>query len=169
VNYFAVIDTVEGLRELVAKKRGSILLVSSNSAPMFDNDDPYVAACLAGEPEESAIEHLTDGHNAYAGSKRAITLWMRRHVKEYAAGGVRLNAVAPGITHTDMTAEIGEHEDFKDSIREFAEMTPVGNAAQPEQIASAMRYLLSPEASFVCGAVLFVDGGTDAMLRPDTF
>ena len=94
---------------------------------------------------------------------------MRAKVVEYAADGVRLNAVAPGITMTNMTDEISRDEEFGERFRQFAEMTPMGGSAQPEQIASAMSFLLSPEASFICGAVLFVDGGTDARLRPDTF
>jgi len=168
VNFFAVIETIEGLRDLVAKKNGSILLVSSNSAPMIENDNPFVQACLAGD-EAAAMEACTDGHTGYAGSKRAITLWMRRNVAEYAGGGVRMNAVAPGITMTAMTEEISQDEEFGEAIKQFAEITPVGGSAQPEQIASAMRYLLSPEANFICGSILFVDGGTDAMMRPDIF
>jgi NAD(P)-dependent dehydrogenase (short-subunit alcohol dehydrogenase family) len=169
VNYFAVIATIEGLRDLVARKNGSILLVSSNSAPMIENDNPYVAACMADEDEATALALVTDGHTAYAGSKRGITLWMRRNVAAYAADGVRMNAVAPGITMTNMTEEISKDEQFGEAIKQFAEMTPVGGSAQPEQIASAMCFLLSQEASFICGSVLFVDGGTDAMIRPDAF
>jgi NAD(P)-dependent dehydrogenase (short-subunit alcohol dehydrogenase family) len=168
VNYFAVIATIEGLREHVAKKRGSILLVSSNSAPMIDNDNPFVQLCLAGD-ESAALEACADGHTGYAGSKRAITLWMRRNVAEYAQGGVRMNAVAPGITATPMTDEISKDEEFGEAIKQFAEITPVGGTAEPSQIACAMRFLLSPEADFICGAVLFADGGTDAMMRPDSF
>lgn len=168
VNYFAVIATIEGLRDLVAKKGGSILLVSSNSAPMIENDNPYVMAALAGD-EEKALAAVSDGHTGYAGSKRAITIWMRRNVAEYAKGGVRMNAIAPGITMTAMTDEISKDEEFGEAIKMFAEMTPVGGSAEPEQIAAAMRFLLSEEASFICGSVLFVDGGTDAMMRPDTF
>ena len=168
VNFFAVIATIEGLRDLVAKKNGSILLVSSNSAPMIENDNAFVQACLAGD-ENAALAECTDGHTGYAGSKRAITIWMRRHVAEYAQGGVRMNAVAPGITQTAMTEEISQDEEFGEAIKQFAEMTPMGGSAQPEQIASAMQYLLSPAADFICGSVLFVDGGTDAMMRPDTF
>jgi NAD(P)-dependent dehydrogenase (short-subunit alcohol dehydrogenase family) len=169
VNYFAVIATIEGLRDLVARKNGSILLVSSNSAPMIENDNPYVAACMADTDEATALQLVTDGHTAYAGSKRGITLWMRRNVAAYAADGVRMNAVAPGITMTNMTEEISKDEQFGEAIKQFAEMTPVGGSAQPEQIASGMCFLLSPEASFICGSVLFIDGGTDAMLRPDAF
>jgi NAD(P)-dependent dehydrogenase (short-subunit alcohol dehydrogenase family) len=168
VNYFAVIATIEGLRDLVAKKRGSILLVSSNSAPMIENENPYVMAALAGD-EEKALAVVTDGHTGYAGSKRAITIWMRRNVAEYAKGGVRMNAIAPGITMTAMTDEISKDEEFGEAIKMFAEMTPVGGSAEPEQIATAMRFLLSEEANFICGSVLFVDGGTDAMIRPDSF
>jgi NAD(P)-dependent dehydrogenase (short-subunit alcohol dehydrogenase family) len=168
VNYFGAVATIEGVRELVAKRRGSILVVSSNSAPMMQPDNPFVEACLAGD-EQAALALLEDGHTAYAGSKRALTQWMRRHVNEYAAGGVRLNAVAPGITRTRMTEEVSQDPDLGDSIRQFEAMTPVGGSAEPAQIASAMRFLLGPGADFICGAVLFVDGGTDALLRPDAF
>ncbi len=168
VNYFAVIATIEGLRDLVAKKGGSILLVSSNSAPMIENENPYVMAALEGD-EEKALAVVTDGHTGYAGSKRAITIWMRRNVAEYAKGGVRMNAIAPGITLTAMTDEISKDEEFGEAIKMFAEMTPVGGSAEPAQIAAVMRFLLSEEANFICGSVLFVDGGTDAMMRPDTF
>lgn len=168
VNFYGVIETVEGLRDLVARKRGSILLVSSNSAPMIDGDNPFVTACLEAD-EAAAVAAATDGHTAYAGSKRAITQWMRRNVSTYAASGVRMNAVAPGITETNMTEEISKDENLGEAIKQFAEMTPLGGSAQPGQIASAMRFLLSPAADFICGAVLFVDGGTDALMRPDSF
>ena len=49
VNYFAVVATVEGLRDLLAKKKGNVLFVSSNSAPMIGTADPFVQACLAGD------------------------------------------------------------------------------------------------------------------------
>jgi NAD(P)-dependent dehydrogenase (short-subunit alcohol dehydrogenase family) len=168
VNFFGVTATVEGLRELVAKKNGTILIVSSNSATMVEADNPFVEACLSGD-EPAALELATDGHIAYMGSKRAITQWMRRRVSPYAAEGVRLNAIAPGITKTPLTDAVSADPELGESIRQFEAMTPLGGSAQPEQIADAMKFLLSAEASFICGAILFVDGGTDAMLRPDAF
>jgi len=170
VNYFAVIATVEGLRDLLEERRGSVLLVSSNSAPMVSTDDSYVQMCLAGDEEGACAEIDTrDGHTAYAGSKRAVTLWMRRHVVEYAAAGVRLNAVAPGITMTPLTDRVFEDEKLGGVMKQFGESVPVGSPAQPVHIANVMRYMLSDEASYVCGSVFFVDGGSDAMLRPDDF
>lgn len=170
VNYFAVVATIQGLRDLLGKKRGTVLLVASNSAPMIGGDDPYVQACLAGDEETAcaAIEER-DGHSAYAGSKRAITMWMRRNVVEYAAAGVRLNAVAPGITLTPLTEQVYADPELGEAMKQFAEMVPWGDTAQPAQIASVMRFMLSEEADFVCGSIFFVDGGSDAMLRPDDF
>ena len=170
VNYFAVVATVEGLRDLLAKKRGTVLLVASNSAPMVTNDDPYVQFCLAGD-EEAACENIDgrDGHTAYAGSKRAITVWMRRNVVDYAAAGVRLNAVAPGITMTPLTEQVYADAELGEVMKQFGEMVPCGSSAQPAQIANVMRFMLSEEADFVCGSIFFVDGGSDAMLRTDDF
>jgi NAD(P)-dependent dehydrogenase (short-subunit alcohol dehydrogenase family) len=170
VNYFAVIETIKGVRDLVEKKKGSILLVSSNSAPMVPADDAFVQLCLAGD-EAAACADIDgkDGHTAYAGSKRAITMWMRQSVQDYAGSGVRLNAVAPGITMTPLTEDAFKDEEFGQAMKDFSAATPLGGSAQPEQIAHAMRFLLSPEASFVCGSILFVDGGTDALMRPQDF
>ncbi len=170
VNYFGVIETVAGLKELIGKKRGSVLLVSSNSAPMMPTDDSFVQACLAGD-EAAACADIDgrDGHSAYAGSKRAITLWMRRNVVDYAKAGVRMNAVAPGITMTPLTEQVFADDQFGQLMRDFGETVPMGATAQPEQIASVMRFMLSPAADFVCGSIFFVDGGSDAMMRPDDF
>jgi NAD(P)-dependent dehydrogenase (short-subunit alcohol dehydrogenase family) len=170
VNYFAVVATVEGLRDLIAKKRGSVLLVASNSAPMIGTDDPFVQACLEGDEAAACAEIETrDGQTAYAGSKRAITIWMRRNVVEYAGGGVRMNAVAPGITMTPLTEQVYADEELGQAMKQFGEMVPWGGTAQPEQIANVMRFMLSEEADFVCGSIFFVDGGSDAMLRSDDF
>lgn len=170
VNFFAVTATVAGLQDLLAKKRGSVLIVSSNSAPMVPADDPFVEACLSGD-EGAAVAHIEtrDGHTAYAGSKRAISMWMRRNVVAYAAAGVRMNALAPGITMTPLTEQVLEDEEMGQAIKDFGEMVPWGGTASPDQIANVMRFMLSEEADFVCGAVYFVDGGSDAMLRNDDF
>lgn len=168
VNYFGVVETVAGVRDLVAQRRGTVLLVASNSAPMVPLDDPYVSACLAGDEvaAKAALEGR-DGQTGYGGSKRAITAWMRRNVVEYARAGVRMNAVAPGITLTPLSEQVMSDDELGPAIKQFGELVPWGGTARPEQIASVMRFLLSPDSDFVCGSVLFVDGGSDAMLRPD--
>lgn len=170
VNYFAVIATVVGLRDWVAKKQGTILLVSSNSVPMMDNENEFVQSCLAGDEAATCLlAEQGDGYAVYAGAKRALTLWMRRQVNEYARAGVRLNAVAPGFTLTPLTEAGMASEEFGQMLRDFADTIPVGRAGQPQEIANVMRFLLGPEAAFVCGSLFFVDGGSDTMLYPDRF
>jgi NAD(P)-dependent dehydrogenase (short-subunit alcohol dehydrogenase family) len=170
VNYFAVVATVEGLLGLLKKKKGSVLFVSSNSAPMVAADDPFVQACLTGNEEAAcAAVESRDGHTAYAGSKRAATIWMRRHAVEYAAAGVRMNAVAPGITMTPLTDLVFADPELGQVMKEFGDSVPVGRTAQPVDIANTMRFMLSDDASYLCGSVVFVDGGSDAMLRSEDF
>jgi NAD(P)-dependent dehydrogenase (short-subunit alcohol dehydrogenase family) len=70
---------------------------------------------------------------------------------------------------TPLAEQVFADAELGDVMREFGETVPWGGTAQPAQIASTMTFLLSPEADFVCGAVFMVDGGSDAMLRPDEF
>ncbi len=169
VNYFGAVDLVDGLRELLAARRGSVVLISSNSAPMDTRAD-YVDTLLAGnESAARALAEDTDGHALYSGSKQALARWMRRNTQAYAAQGIRLNAVAPGYTRTPMTEAVAKDPAYADAIQQFLESIPLQRAGEPEDMAKAVGYLLSDDASFVCGSVLFVDGGHDAMLRPDSF
>jgi NAD(P)-dependent dehydrogenase (short-subunit alcohol dehydrogenase family) len=168
LNFFGTVELLEGLKDLLALRKGVVVLVSSNSAPMPTSDD-YVNALLAGD-EAKARElaaAMPQGHPAYSGSKQALARWMRRNTRDYAAAGIRMNAIAPGYTATPMTAAVEADPATRDAIRAFLASTPVGRAGQPEDQADATMFLLSPAASFICGSVLFVDGGFDAMSRPD--
>ena len=169
VNYFAAVIMTEALKDLVAKKRGAIVMISSNSAPM--GADPDYVALLKQNDEQAASAYIDgkDAHNAYAGSKLALTQWMRAQSAAFAAEGIRINAVAPGITRTPLTDKAYEDEVVGEAMKSFGETVPLGSIAEPGQIADAVLFLLSDKASFIAGSVLFVDGGHDAMLRPDNF
>lgn len=170
VNYFGAVATIEGVKDLVAKKKGVIVPISSNSASMQGLNQDYISLLLDGnEVAASELIDTLDSHNAYAGSKCALTRWMRRNSTAYAAEGVRMNAVAPGFTQTPMTDKVLADEQLGAVIKEFNESIPVGRSGQPADIANVICFLLSPEATFICGSVFFVDGGHDAMLRPDQF
>ena len=169
VNYFAAIETIEGVKDLLVKKGGCVVLISSNSAPMVDNPE-YLDLLLGGkESEACTLIDTLDGHTAYAGSKQGVTRWMRRNTATYAAAGVRMNAIAPGITKTPLTDKVMDDPSLGQVMKDFGDTVPTGSIGRPEQIASAVCYLLKPEADFFCGAMIFVDGGHDAMLRPDSF
>lgn len=169
VNYFGVTELVAGVKDLLASKKGAVVLISSNSAPM-ETSEEYVNLLLEDKQEEACkAADAIEGKMAYSGSKQAVARWMRHNTADYAAAGVRMNAVAPGYTQTPMTEQVANDPTYGDAIREFVKSIPIGRPGMPEDMAKAVSFLLSPDAGFICGSVLFVDGGHDAMLRPDEF
>jgi NAD(P)-dependent dehydrogenase (short-subunit alcohol dehydrogenase family) len=93
----------------------------------------------------------------YGASKAALVLLTKSWAAEYGPSGVRVNAVSPGPTRTEGTAGMGE------GLDQLALAAPAGRPGLPEEIASAVAYLASDEASFVHGALLPVDGGRVAV------
>jgi NAD(P)-dependent dehydrogenase (short-subunit alcohol dehydrogenase family) len=169
VNYFGAVALVEGLRELLAKKKGAVVLISSNSAPM-ETDADYVDALLSGNEEDAKERAGTiQGQPAYSGSKQALTRWMRRNNAAYAGQGIRMNAIGPGYTRTAMSAAVEDDPLYGPAIKEFVATIPLQRPGQPEDMAKAASFLLGDDASFISGSILFVDGGHDAMFRPDSF
>jgi NAD(P)-dependent dehydrogenase (short-subunit alcohol dehydrogenase family) len=96
------------------------------------------------------------GMALYGSSKAALTLLTKAWAAEFGPRGVRVNAVSPGPTRTEGTEPMG------DQLDQLAALAPAGRPATPEEIASAITYLATGEASFVHGAILDVDGGRHA-------
>lgn len=95
------------------------------------------------------------GAVAFAASKGAVDIFTKGLAKEVAGQGIRINAVRPGQTHSDMTDRLKNPEIAK----AMAETIPMGRIARVEEIAEPVMWLLSENASFVTGAIVDAGGG----------
>ena len=100
------------------------------------------------------------GRATYHATKHGVIGLTRSAALEYAARGIRINAVCPGTIDTPMVAEMfaREPEAMKDALRDI----PIGRLGRPEEIADAVLWLCSPGAGFVIGHALAIDGGYTA-------
>lgn len=99
----------------------------------------------------------SSGEAVYSGAKGAAIAFMKAAAREVARQGVTVNCVAPGLTDTAMLAGVREgNERLFDAI---TRSIPVGRVGTPEEVASAIAYLASPEARYITGQTLSVDGG----------
>jgi 3-oxoacyl-[acyl-carrier protein] reductase len=94
------------------------------------------------------------GQVAYAASKAAVAAVVGSAAQELGPWGIRVNAVAPGVIRTDLTAELSD-----DVLRRTVEATPLGRLGTPEEAAEAIAFLAGPASAFITGQVVGVDGG----------
>ena len=98
--------------------------------------------------------HGNWGQTNYAASKAGIIGFTKSLAQELGSRGVRANVVAPGYIKSQLTDVIPE-----EARARMLDLTPLGRLGEPEQVAGAVRFLCSDEASFITGGVLLVDGG----------
>jgi 3-oxoacyl-[acyl-carrier protein] reductase len=131
-NVAGTLHTVQAAaRAMMRKKSGAIVVLAS----------------IVGE-------YGSAGQTVYAASKAAVANIAKSAAKELGRSGIRVNAVAPGVIETDLTAGLSE-----DAKAENTGKTPLGRLGRAEDVANAIRFLVSDEASFITGQVLGVDGG----------
>ena len=136
INVDGVFNTINMSIEHLKKVGGSIVNVSSVSGVRGDwNFSPYCA------------------------TKGAVTNFTHSLALELGPQGVRINAVAPSLTDTDMATFVTESEEMMAKVRN---RMPLGRAARPDEIAAPIAFLMSEDASFITGAILPVDGGVMA-------
>ena len=97
------------------------------------------------------------GLTYYSSAKAALINLTKTLAREWAASGIRVNAVAPGWVETEMNERA--RQEAPEFVRSTTAAIPLGRWGQPEEVASAAVFLCSPAASFITGAVLVIDGG----------
>lgn len=143
VNVLAADSLVHATRDNLALEHGAVVVVSSVHASA-----------------------TTAGINAYATSKAALEGWVRSAAIDLAPA-IRVNAVRPGAIDTAKLREGFTRwgADVAEERREMLESrTPLGRIGEPEEIAAAVAFLASPQASFITGSTLVVDGGASCCL-----
>jgi len=132
-NLISAFELSRGLHPHLAKSKGSVVNVAS----------------VAG------LTHLRSG-SPYGMTKAALLQLTRNLAVEWAADGIRVNAVAPWYTNTPLAEAVLRNPEF---LKEVLSRTPLNRIAEPEEVASAISFLILPAASYVTGHCLAVDGG----------
>jgi NAD(P)-dependent dehydrogenase (short-subunit alcohol dehydrogenase family) len=174
VNYFGMVATLTSLRPLLARSRAPRAVAVSSMAAVYPVDDDLLAAMLADDEPTATrrAEQLVAeerGHLIYTTSKRAISRWVRRQAPtaEWAGASIALNAIAPGVVATPMSAPFTTTEKSKAGLlRQFP--MPLNGIAPPEAVAEVLAWLGSVPNTHLCGQILYIDGGGDAVVRGDT-
>jgi NAD(P)-dependent dehydrogenase (short-subunit alcohol dehydrogenase family) len=102
---------------------------------------------------------VKEEHGAYAASKAGILQLTQMAALEGAPFGIRVNCVCPGFIDTPMVWGSGPREDVEAQFAGWAKVCPLGRAGRPDEVARAILFLASGEASFITGMALPVDGG----------
>ena len=172
VNFLGVVELLEAWRPALAQAdRAKVVAFSSNSTttmPMVPRR--AVRALLDRDLERAQRSLRVFGRKmapsfAYGASKLALSHWVRQQAvtREWAGADIRLNAIAPGAIRTPLLeSQLSTPAEAK-RIRSFP--VPVGGFGDPGHLADWVVFMLSDAADFLCGSVVFVDGGSDAWFR----
>jgi NAD(P)-dependent dehydrogenase (short-subunit alcohol dehydrogenase family) len=179
VNYFGAVATLEGLRSMLAKSAAPRAVAVSSFALIWPVNQDLMAALEAGDEDRAVAIADTigggipfpgakrpSGGPIYFSSKRALVHWVRRTAptSDWAGAGIALNVIAPGMVITPLTAHMLGNEDSR-KASEAAIPRPLNGSAEPIVVARLLAWLASEENSHLCGQLIFIDGGAEAISR----
>ena len=173
VNYFGVTEFLNELLPTLAQSKSPRVAMTSSMASLMPNSPELVAAMCADDEEKAlAIAQglVNTGGGAeqliYGSTKRALSRWVRREsIKaKWAGAGIPLNAVGPGIVKTPMVADMIATPEAVTGILQMVPM-PLNGFMEPETVASLLIWLTSVENTHTTGQNIYIDGGSDAVLR----
>jgi NAD(P)-dependent dehydrogenase (short-subunit alcohol dehydrogenase family) len=167
VNYFGAVEALRLLRPLLEAAAEPRAVAITSIAATFEVGPEIVAACLAGDEHCALAACEGRAREIYPSSKRALAQWCRAASvrAEWAGCGILLNAVAPGLIETPMTADALRDPE---GARHLAEVLPqpTGRHGTPQEVAALLAWLLSPANTMMVGQQILLDNGSDAVRRP---
>ena len=169
VNFFGAIELLDGFKNALAETDGRVVVISSNSAQMRTDPNSDIVRHMLDGDEDATMAAIGDAHAAltYGTSKHAVARAVRRRAAEWGEAGITLNAIAPGQTETPMFRGAADHPVIGKSVDAIP--IPKKRVATPDEMAGVIEFMLSDAAEYMHGSIIYVDGGTDAQLRPDAF
>jgi 3alpha-hydroxysteroid 3-dehydrogenase len=197
VNYYGAVAVLDGLRPgLAAGAQPSAVAVVPNTVGIVPINDPSLIDAFSEESEAAAMVRsgTFEPAHVHAMTKLALVRAVRLRTLEWGRSGIRLNVVARGpfaappspsppvapatpapttpATPPGGGADLDEPGAGRVEHPAFGNLAealpiPLDRRASPDDVAAIVRFLLSRESAMVHGAVVFCDGGTDALLRPD--
>jgi len=141
-------------RSIAVNQKGVMLCIREEVAAMLGNGGGAIV-------NTSSINGLVGNamQPGYVSAKHGVVGLTRHAALNWARDGIRVNAVCPGVIVTPMTESLSANPAIKASMEQ---MTPMGRMGQPEEVAGAVVWLCSDQASFVTGHAMVIDGGATA-------
>lgn len=177
VNYFGAKATLEGLRPLLTGSDAPRAVVVASLAALEEVDQGLLKRLEANDESGARrqAERIGSETNAagsspiYTTTKLAIAQWVRGHAKdpEWAGAGIALNAIAPGVIETPMTAPALQTAEGRAALDAGAPSPLNGPAAPTSAPAALLAWLTSTENTHVTGQVIYIDGGAESIRRPE--
>lgn len=176
INFYGTVATLEGLRPLLLNSPHPRAVAVSSMAAIFPPDEALLNEFLDGT-EAGAMARAAEleaggqekSNLIYGTSKRALSRWIRRQAptSDWAGASIPLNAVSPGVVYTPMTADITKNAESAAQVARMVPM-PLNGFFEPRGVATLLAWLTSEDNAHLCGQVIYIDGGSDAVLRGDS-
>ncbi len=175
INFFGATEFISAMNSTLSKSKSPRVAITSSMASLMPNDKELVELMLAGDETKAVAraQSLVDQGGGvegliYGSTKRALSRWLRREcIKDsWAKSGIPINAVGPGIVKTPMVAEMIATQEGRDGLAKAVPL-PLNGYLEPENVADLLIWLTSEANSHVTGQTIYIDGGSDAVLRGD--
>ena len=173
VNWLGVKDVLDSFLHPLSKNKGGCAVAISSIGAAVGGDKELIACLLEARISDAKsildkalkLSVVEAGIVAYSSCKVAVAQYVRANAKLWGEKGVRLNCVAPGRMETAMLEGLLSHEEIAPGIEALP--TGITKSASASKVADVVAFFLSDQSSFVHGQVLYVDGGSESLIRPN--